>query len=114
MVKRVAEGTGSNITAYVIEDSLKKYENLFNVIKPAVNITFIMVEGWDKLPNILHTKENDKNELFIYIKPRRDTPGWHQELNRRSIVAPLSENNMIIAYPATEEKVDDMKFLRIG
>jgi hypothetical protein len=112
MVKNVAEDTGSNITALSINDSTERYELIFNSVKPALNVRFIAVKGWKNALNMLSA--DSRNKLVIYIRPRRDTPGWHPESNTLlNNISSLSQGNLIIVYPATEQKVDEMKFLRI-
>jgi hypothetical protein len=57
---------------------------------------------------------DSRNKLVIYVRPRRDTPGWHSESNTLlNTISSLSQGDLIIAYPATEQKIDEMKFLRI-
>jgi Kef-type K+ transport system membrane component KefB len=112
MAKRVAEETGSNITALSIDDSSEKYEAIFNSVKPALNVRFISVKGWKNALNMLSA--DSRNKLVIYVRPRRDTPGWHSESNTLlNTISSLSLGDLIIAYPATEQKADEMKFLRI-
>ncbi|MDP2215696.1 MAG: cation:proton antiporter [Methanolobus sp.] len=114
VIIRLAEETGSNVMAIVIEDSPEKYEDLFNAMKPVVKVNFMRVEGWKNVLKVLRTKAESKSELIIYIKAYKNTPGWQHELNELpNTIYSLSRGNLIIARPETTEKVNDMRFLRI-
>ncbi|AFV25308.1 sodium/hydrogen exchanger [Methanolobus psychrophilus R15] len=114
VIIRLAEETGSNVMAIVVEDYPERYEDLFNAMKPAVKVNFMRVEGWKNVLKVLRTKAESKSELIIYIKAYKNTPGWQHELNELpNTTYSLSRGNLIIVRPATTEKVNDMKFLRI-
>jgi Kef-type K+ transport system membrane component KefB len=114
VIVRLAEEIGSNVMAIVIEDYPERYEDIFKAIKPAVKINFMRVESWKNVLKVLRTKAESKSELIIYIKAYKNTPGWQHELNELpNTIYSLSKGNLIIARPATTEKVNDMRFLRI-
>ncbi len=110
-VRRVSEGTSAPVKALVVRDDVAIYEKIFKRVSPDIPIRFESLSSWSDLVNMLHSREWSRDELIISANARRDTPGWHpvlQTLPKR--ISSFFEGNLLIAYPPTEERADDMEF----
>ena len=61
--------------------------------------------------DMLRVRAYSPNELIIIASVRRDNPGWHPMLQvlPRNINS-LIKCNLIIAYPPTEERMEEISF----
>jgi hypothetical protein len=107
-IKRIAEHTSAPVKAMVVDDDPMKYKEFFDSSGSDISIVFEGIEGWDMLIDSLNARGECQNDLIIIASTHRDTPGWHsvlQVLPKR--ITTLFKSNLIITYPASEERFDD-------
>lgn len=113
-MKLVSEDTGAPIHGLVVDGKPEQFERLFELVEPEAPGEFEGVTDWKAL---LPTLRDDvrSSDLVVCMSSRRNDVGWHPELQTLpKSISTLTDGNFIIMYPATEERTDDRRFLRLS
>ncbi|MDG5760959.1 cation:proton antiporter [Natronococcus sp. A-GB1] len=112
--KLVAERTGAPIRVLALEDDPERLEELVAAVEPDRSGAIESVADWTALRSRLR-EDVRAEDLVVCVSSRRDDPGWHPELQTLpKRISTLTEDNFVIMYPATEEREDDRRFLRLA
>ena len=112
-IKRLAEGTGTSITALVIDASPADVERALSPVEPEVPTEFGAIEDWGSLRAVLEDDVTE-DDVVVCLSSRRDDPGWQPTLQTLpTAISRLTDGNFVIVYPATEERDDERQFLRL-
>ncbi|MFU8869340.1 cation:proton antiporter [Natronococcus sp.] len=112
--KLVAERTSAPIRVLAVDGDPERLEDAFATVEPDVPEEFEPVPDWTALRSRLRTETRD-DDLVVCVSSRRDDPGWHPELQTLpKRISTLTAGNFVIMYPATEEREDDRRFLRLA
>ncbi|NKE36355.1 cation:proton antiporter [Natronococcus sp. JC468] len=112
-VKLLAERTGAPIRVLAVRDDPEQFADALSGVDPGVSETLESAVDWTALRSRLR-EAVQAEDLVVCVSSRRDDPGWHPELQTLpKHISRLTEGNFVIMYPATEEREDDRRFLRL-
>ena len=112
LTKRLAENTGIELTAIVIDDQTQQYERLIDLVEPEMEITLHSVDTVSALITDLASADSD--DLIVAFKPREGGPGWRENLHRfPQALSDLPPDAFIIVTPRQGDPGYAAKFLRI-
>nr|WP_252490638.1 cation:proton antiporter [Natronococcus sp. CG52] len=113
-VKLVSEDTGAPIRGLAVGGDPEQFERLFSLVEPEAPGEFEKIADWKELLATLRD-EVRSDDLVVCISSRRNDIGWHSELQTLpKSISTLTDGNFVIMYPATEERADDRRFLRLS
>jgi hypothetical protein len=113
-VKLLSEQTGAPIHGLAIGGNAEQYERLYGMVEPEAPGGFTPVKDWKTLLSVLRD-EIRSQDLVVCMSARRDDMGWHSELQTLpKSISTLTDENFLVVYPASEERVDDRQFLRFS
>ncbi len=113
-VKRMVEETGYSIYVHIFEDMEDAYEKLFRSIKIDAPYSFETSSNKNELLDKLHKAHDHIDEMVIYVTSGRNSLSWDPSFkDLPNDIARFFKGNLIIAYPATEEEIDDFGYFDI-
>jgi Kef-type K+ transport system membrane component KefB/mannitol/fructose-specific phosphotransferase system IIA component (Ntr-type)/nucleotide-binding universal stress UspA family protein len=99
-VKTMANELGADLSGLVVKDDAKRYQRLYDRVRPDLPVTFEQVEGWRALmQNLRNTLQ--ENDLVVVMSARQGTLAWHRELERMpGLLSELVPESFIMLYPS--------------
>ncbi|MDL5362564.1 cation:proton antiporter [Halalkalicoccus sp. NIPERK01] len=111
-VKTLATRIGVRVRGVVVGES-ERCERAVERIEPAVDVGFETVSDWKALLALLRD-DVSPDDLVVCMSARRGTRGWHPELGTLpKSISTLHEGDFLVVYPASAERADDRRFLRL-
>ncbi len=103
--KRLASEQAAPIVGLVVGDTLDRYRELYERVKPQVPASFEAVSGWGALLSLLQEKLQP-DDLVVVLSSRRGTLAWDRALERLpGQLARLVPESFIMIYPSREQPV---------
>ncbi len=113
-IKRMSEETGYSITIHTFEDIQDAYDKVFKLINLDVPFSFEISSGRKELLEKLRERQNNIDDMVVYVTSRINTPGWDSSLkDLPNDIAFFFKGNLIIIYPSTEEDMDDYGYFEL-
>ncbi|MFC6903816.1 cation:proton antiporter [Halalkalicoccus tibetensis] len=112
-VKTLADRSGTRVRGVVVGDDPRRYERLFEGVEPEIAAGFEGVEDWKALLEVLRDDVSSR-DLVVCLSARRGTVGWHPQLQTLpKSISTLVDGDFVVVYPASAERADDRRFLRL-
>ncbi len=113
IVKRIADKLGTPVSVLVVDDSVRTYQNLFDLVEIEIEAEFDDVGSYDELLSTLdeRTKADD---LVVALSPREGAVGWNARLRELpSELVELTPHSFVMVYPREGDPEYDARFLKI-
>ena len=112
-IKVLSEHTGAEILGLAVDGNGEQFERLFELVEPEAPVEIASLDGWDGLLEYLRDDVR-AGDLVVCVSARRGTIAWNDKLQTLpKSISTLVDGNFVVVYPATAQRTDDRRFLRL-